>query len=77
VHSTRTVHTAYFKITCQKNDERNKANAFLIEYLSTHFICSITHFIFSSGRILKANLSWSPTWAKFCQLIAILSVVLP
>jgi len=25
---------------------------------------------------LKANVSWSPTWAKFCQLIAILSVVL-
>jgi len=22
------------------------------------------------GRILKANLSWSPTWAKFCQLFA-------
>jgi len=26
-------------------------------------------------RILKANLSWSPTWAKFCQLITSLSVV--
>jgi len=21
------------------------------------------------GRILKANFSWSPTWAKFCQII--------
>jgi len=29
------------------------------------------------GRILKANLSWSPTRAKFCQLIASLSIVLP
>jgi len=29
------------------------------------------------ARILKANLSWSPTWAKLCQLIASLSVVLP
>jgi len=26
-------------------------------------------------RILKANLSWSPTGAKFCQLIPNLSVV--
>jgi len=30
--------------------------------------------IYSS--ILKANLSWKPTWAKFCQKIASLSVVL-
>jgi len=30
-----------------------------------------------NSRILKANLSWSPTRAKFCQLIASLSVVLP
>jgi len=29
------------------------------------------------SRILKASLSWSPTRAKFCQLIASLSVVLP
>jgi len=29
------------------------------------------------SQILKANLSWSPTWAKFCQLITSLSVVLP
>jgi len=29
------------------------------------------------GRILKANLSWSPTWAIFCQLIASISDVLP
>jgi len=28
-------------------------------------------------RILKANLSWSLTWTKFCQLIASLSVVQP
>jgi len=27
--------------------------------------------------ILKANSSWSPTWAKFCQLIASLPVILP
>jgi len=31
----------------------------------------------SNSRILKANLSWSPTWAKFYQLISSLSVVLP
>jgi len=30
----------------------------------------------SYGRFLKANLSWSPTWKKLCQ-IASLSVVLP
>jgi len=30
-----------------------------------------------NSRILTANLSWSPTWAKFCQLIASLFVVLP
>jgi len=30
----------------------------------------------SNGHILKANLSWSPIRAKFCQLIASLSVVL-
>jgi len=29
------------------------------------------------SRILKANLSWNPTRAKFCQFIASLSVVLP
>jgi len=29
-----------------------------------------------NSRILNANLSWSPTWAKFYQLIASLSVVL-
>jgi len=29
------------------------------------------------SRILKTNLSWSPTWAKFCQLIISLSVILP
>jgi len=29
------------------------------------------------GRILKANLSWSPTRAKFCQGTASLFVVLP
>jgi len=29
------------------------------------------------GGILKANLSWCPTSAKFCQLIASLSVNLP
>jgi len=28
------------------------------------------------GRILKANLRWSPTRAKFCQLIASLCVIL-
>jgi len=28
------------------------------------------------SRILRANLSWSPTWTKFCQLIVCLSVVL-
>jgi len=28
------------------------------------------------SRILKANLSWNPTWAKFCQLIANISMVL-
>jgi len=28
------------------------------------------------GHFLKANLSWSPTETKFCQLIASLSVVL-
>jgi len=27
-------------------------------------------------RILKVNLSWSRTWAKLCQLIASLSVIL-
>jgi len=37
----------------------------------------IVGFAVSNGRILKANLSWSPTRAKFCQLIARLSVVLP
>jgi len=30
-----------------------------------------------NGRILKANLSWSPTQAKFCPLIASIFVVLP
>jgi len=29
------------------------------------------------GRILKANLSWSPTRAKLCQLIVGLFVALP
>jgi len=28
------------------------------------------------SRILKVNSSWSSTWAKICQLIACLSVVL-
>jgi len=31
----------------------------------------------TNSRILKANSSWSPTWVKFCQLIASLPVVLP
>jgi len=31
----------------------------------------------TDSRILKANLSWSPTRTKFFQLIASLSVVLP
>jgi len=31
----------------------------------------------SNGRILKANLSWNPTRAKFFQLIASLSGILP
>jgi len=26
------------------------------------------------GQIIKSNLSWSPTWAKFCELIASLCV---
>jgi len=30
----------------------------------------------TNGHILKITLSWSPTWAKSCQLIASLSVVL-
>jgi len=30
-----------------------------------------------NSRILKANLSWSPTWTKFCRLIASLLFVLP
>jgi len=30
----------------------------------------------SKGRIIKANLSWNPTRAKFCQLIASLSLIL-
>jgi len=29
------------------------------------------------SHILKANLSWSLTWAKVCQLITSLFVVLP
>jgi len=31
----------------------------------------------SYSHILKANSSWSPTWVKFCQLIASFSVVQP
>jgi len=31
----------------------------------------------TNSRIFKANSSWSTTWAKFRQLIASLSVVLP
>jgi len=31
---------------------------------------------YSQGRILKANLSWNQTQAKFCRLIANLSVIL-
>jgi len=46
-----------------------------------HFIFYVVNFLTYStepnqilyGRILKANLSWSPTWAKFCQLVANLS----
>jgi len=30
----------------------------------------------TNSRILKANLSWSPTWVIFFQLILSLSVVL-
>jgi len=33
-------------------------------------------FLKINGRILEANSSWSPTPAKFCQLIASLSVIL-
>jgi len=29
----------------------------------------------TSSCILKANLSWTPTYAKFCQLFSSLSVV--
>jgi len=32
---------------------------------------------FFNSRISKAKSNQSPTWAKFCQLIASLSVVLP
>jgi len=43
---------------------------------------SISHWLLqgktnTNSRILKANSSWSPTWAKFYQLTASLSVVLP
>jgi len=37
------------------------------------FLCFIPY---CNSRILKANSSWSLTWAKFCQLPASLSVVL-
>jgi len=29
-----------------------------------------------NSRILKSNLSWSPTWAKLCQLITSLSMII-
>jgi len=47
---------------------------YLIVQLNNHFnfiifiICLRLKEI--HGRILKANLSWSPTWTKFCLLIA-------
>jgi len=31
---------------------------------------TFTSWYHSNGRILKENLSWSPTWAKVCHLIA-------
>jgi len=37
----------------------------------------VVMFFNTYSRFLKANLSWSSTRAKFCQLIASLSVVLP
>jgi len=45
--------------------------------LQINNITLLHKFSYSASRILKAILSWSPTWTKFCQLIANLSVILP
>jgi len=38
--------------------------------------CMLNILIVLYSRILKANLSWGSTWAKFCQLISNLFLVL-
>jgi len=38
---------------------------------STSFVVFPVTFMMTNGRMLKANLSWSPTRAKFCQWIGI------
>jgi len=45
-----------------------------VESLFQHITITTNMSFQTNGRILKANLSWS--WAKFCQLIARLFVVL-
>jgi len=48
------------------------------EEIKLHF-CMAQNFFnnwATNSRILEANLSWSPTWMKFYQLIASLSVIL-
>jgi len=50
----------------------NSRRSFLEFQMSLHFYLSEFN-----GRILKAYLNWSRTWAKFWQLIACLFAVLP
>jgi len=45
--------------------------------LKLRLLIDCAKFTDSYGRILKANLKWSPTQAKFGQLIASLCVILP
>jgi len=42
-----------------------------------HQTIDIAYFEVVRPYILKANSTWSPTWAKFCQLLARLSAILP
>jgi len=44
----------------------------LRRYFKSAYVSGILQIIYKFiGRILKVNLSWSPTWAKFCQLIEV------
>jgi len=64
-------------IFCDRDNNDWKSCSLYVWIKSSQNEQKFSYFRKTSSRVLKENLSWSSTWAKFYQLSASISVVLP